>query len=237
MEPLALIQRGGFVMYPILLCSLAALAVFFERLWTLRRQRLIPDGFTKAVQEKVREGNIREALALCDSNAHLPMARIAKAALTHHDEGPEMIRFIVAEVGGQEATRLEKYQRVLGTVAYLTPLLGLLGTVSGMITAFNVISSSSVGDPSLLAGGISEALITTFAGLSVAIPTVIMDRFVQSRAAGLSLELDKEAVVLTEMLMRGFTASPAVKDPAEPEAAVRLRFVPATSGPAPRTTG
>jgi biopolymer transport protein ExbB len=139
---------------------------------------------------------------LCNANSSAPFARIAKAGLLQYGESPEMIRFMVAERGGQEAASLERYQRVIGTVAYIAPLLGLLGTVSGMIKAFDVISTHSVGDPAHLAGGISEALITTAAGLLVAIPVVIMHKIIQSRASKLSLELDEEAVTLTEHLIK-----------------------------------
>jgi biopolymer transport protein ExbB len=130
------------------------------------------------------------------------MARIAKAGLVQLGESREMIRFMVTEVGGQEAVGLERYQRVLATIGYIAPLLGLLGTVSGMIKAFDTISTHSMGDPAMLAGGISEALITTAAGLLVAIPVVIAHRIIQSRAARMSLELDREAVTLTEHLIK-----------------------------------
>ena len=203
MELLDLFHRGGPVMYPIFLCSLTALTVFLERLWSLRRNRIIPKKLQTVLQEHVQQGRIQEALALCDSNPGSPLARVARAGLAQYGEQPDMIRFMVAEVGAQEASGLERYQRVLSTVAYLSPLLGLLGTVSGMIKAFDMISRHSVGDPAMLAAGISEALITTFAGLTVAIPAVIMDRFVQSRSSRLSLELEKETVALTEMLVKG----------------------------------
>jgi biopolymer transport protein ExbB len=197
-----LFYRGGLVMYPILLCSLAALTVFLERLWTLRRSRLIPAGLTSKLVDAISSGQIDQAIALCDANSYAPLARIAKAGLVQYGESPEMVRFMVSEIGGQEAARLERYQRVIGTVAYIAPLLGLLGTVSGMIKAFDVIATHSVGDPAHLAGGISEALITTAAGLLVAIPVVIMHKIIQSRASMLSLELDKEAVTLTEHLIK-----------------------------------
>ena len=113
-----------------------------------------------------------------------------------------MIRFMVSEIGEQEAVGLERYQSILGTVAYISPLLGLFGTVSGMIKAFDVISKHTVVDPPLLAAGISEALITTFAGLAVAIPAVVMDRYVQSRSDHISLELEKKAVAITEALVK-----------------------------------
>jgi len=122
-----------------------------------------------------------------------------------------MIRFMVSETGGQEAVELERYQSILGTVAYISPLLGLFGTVSGMIKAFNVISMHTVVDPPLLAAGISEALITTYAGLAVAIPAVVMGRYVQSRSDRISRELEKKSVAIAEALIRASSDAGSLK--------------------------
>lgn len=181
MDVIDLFHRGGIAMYPILFCSVAAVTVFVERLWALRRNRLIPKRFTKALKEEIAQGSAEEAVQLCDTQSSSAFSRIARAGLLNRTRGADMIRFMVAEVGAQETAVLEKYQSVLGTVAYLCPLLGLFGTVSGMIKAFEVISQHTVVDPPLLAAGISEALITTLAGLAVAIPAVVMDRYTQSR--------------------------------------------------------
>lgn len=202
MDLIDLFQRGGIAMYPILLCSIAAVTVFFERLWSLRRGRLIPEGFVRKFREHIGLGKPADAAELCDEHASSPLARIARAGLSHHAQGPDMIRFMVSEIGGQEAVGLERYQSILGTVAYISPLLGLFGTVSGMIKAFDVISKHTVVDPPLLAAGISEALITTFAGLAVAIPAVVMDRYVQSRSNRISLELEKKSVAIAEALIK-----------------------------------
>lgn len=202
MDLVDLFQRGGMAMYPILFCSIAAVTVFFERLWALRRRRLIPDGFVRKFRDNIAQGDLAEAGKLCDTYASSPLARVARAGLAHHGQGADMIRFMVTEVGGQEAVELERFQSVLGTVAYISPLLGLFGTVSGMIKAFDVISKHTVVDPPLLAAGISEALITTFAGLLVAIPVVVMDRYVQSRAERISLELEKKSVAIAEALIK-----------------------------------
>jgi biopolymer transport protein ExbB len=202
MDLIDLFHRGGIAMYPILACSLAAVGVFIERLWSLRRARLIPDGFVRTFREQIKEGRPEEAAELCEANSTSPLARVARAGLAHHAQGPDMIRFMVSEIGGQEAVGLERYQSILGTVAYISPLLGLFGTVSGMIKAFDVISRHTVVDPPLLAGGISEALITTFAGLAVAIPAVVMDRYIQSRSEHISLELEKKSVAIAEILIK-----------------------------------
>lgn len=194
-------QRGGIAMYPILFCSIMAVGVFFERLWVLRRKRIIPEDFTQSLHETVRQGHLTNAVDLCDRHASTPIGRVARAALAQYGRGAEMIKFTVSEIGGQEALSLERHQYILSTVAYLCPLLGLFGTVSGMIKAFEVISQHTVVDPPLLAAGISEALITTYAGLAVAIPAVVMDRYVQSRSALLAQELEKQSVALTQELI------------------------------------
>ena len=199
---LDLFYRGGPVMYPLLLSSVIATAIFLERLWSLRLSKIIPEPFTSRTLADCSSGTVEEALSECERAGETPMARIVKAGLLHLGSGVETIRFMITENGAQEAGRLEKNQRILATIAYIAPLLGLLGTVSGMIKAFETIASHSVGDPSILAAGISEALITTAAGLSIAIPVVIMHRFIQGRAAQLSLALEEKAVLLTEHLMR-----------------------------------
>jgi biopolymer transport protein ExbB len=202
MDLIDLFHRGGIAMYPILACSLAAVGVFIERLWSLRRGRLIPEGFVRTFRMNIKEGRPEEAAELCEAHSTSPLARVARAGLTHHAQGPDMIRFMVSEIGGQEAVGLERYQSILGTVAYISPLLGLFGTVSGMIKAFDVISRHTVVDPPLLAAGISEALITTFAGLAVAIPAVVMDRYIRSRSEHISLELEKKSVAIAEILIK-----------------------------------
>ncbi len=211
MDLVDLFHRGGIAMYPILLCSVAAVTVFLERLWSLRRSRLIPDGFVRAFREHIKQGQSDDAVALCDAYPNSPLSRVARAALSHHDQGGDMIRFMVSEIGEQEAVELEKYQSILGTVAYISPLLGLFGTVSGMIKAFDVISRHTVVDPPLLAAGISEALITTFAGLALAIPAVVMDRYIQSRSEHISLELEKKSVAITEALIKQQPDSPSLR--------------------------
>jgi biopolymer transport protein ExbB len=211
MDLVELFNRGGIAMYPILLCSIAAVSVFFERLWSLRRSKWIPEGFVQAFRELIARDRLAEAAELCDTHASSPLARIARAGLTHHAQGADMIRFMVSETGGQEAVALERYQSILGTVAYLSPLLGLFGTVSGMIKAFDVISKHTVVDPPLLAAGISEALITTYAGLAVAIPAVVMGRYVQSRSERISRELEKKAVAIAEALIQGSSEAETMK--------------------------
>jgi biopolymer transport protein ExbB len=205
-----LFHRGGVTMYPILLCSVAAVTVFCERLWALRRSRFIPKDFSTALREEILHGRVEKIEQLCDAHKTSALGRIAGTGLINRNRGADMIRFMIAEVGGQETAAFDRYQSVLGTVASLCPLLGLFGTIFGMIKAFDVISKHTVVDPPLLAGGISEALITTLAGLAVAIPAVVMDRYVQSRSNRLARDLEKEAVNITEAVVHRFSEEASV---------------------------
>ncbi len=194
-------QRGGPVMYPLFICSALALGVFLERIWRLRSPKIVPKGVVQELEESLKNSDPEGARKLCESLPSIPIARIALAGLMNLGRGPGAIRFIIAEMGNQESAALESNQRLLGTIAYIAPLMGLLGTVSGMIKAFEVIAEHSVANPAMLAEGISEALITTAAGLTVAIPVVIMHRYIQGKATRLSLDLEKEAVSITNLLM------------------------------------
>ncbi len=206
-----LFDRGGPVMYTLALCSLTALAVFLERLWGLRRNRVLPQTFVSRVNDLIDAKDSDTSLKVCKDYAFAPVARIAEAGIREMNEPAEIIRFVVTEAGSREAANLDRNQRVLATAAYIAPLLGLLGTVSGMIKAFDSISRhAAMGDPSLVAAGISEALITTAAGLLVAIPVVIMYNVIRSKAARRSLELEQVAVAIIRRLMK--TGQACVQD-------------------------
>lgn len=186
-------------MYPILLCSVLALAILLERLWTYGRLRHGVPSLVREVEGLVRAQHIEEALILCQ-RVGTPLARIFIAALRAAGRPREQVKAVVAEVGGREAVPLERYLGLLGTIATIAPLLGLLGTVLGMIKAFTVISIQGVGTPATLGGGISEALITTAAGLSVAIPIILLHRYLASRADRLILEMEEYSLHLADLL-------------------------------------
>jgi len=159
-----LFLKGGILMYPIAFCSIVALGVFLERLWSLRKKKVIPQEFLMEIVDMVAKGKIREAITYC-KRSDASIAHIAYAGIENYGKRRELIKERMEEVGKREVANLERYINVIGTIAGVAPLLGLLGTVSGMIKSFNVISLQGVADPSSLAGGISEALITTAAGL------------------------------------------------------------------------
>ena len=200
--------KGGVLMIPIAACSIVGLAVFFERAWTLRSGRNVPREVVRRAEDLVRRGQVEEAIAFC-RRSRSPVARILLAALKNAGLERDAVKEAVQEVGRREAAHLERYVGVLGTVANVSPLLGLLGTVSGMIKAFTVISVEGVGNPASLAGGISEALITTAAGLTVAIPAFVAYRYFLSRVDRLVLELEQHAIHFVDLVKQ-----PPVRDAA-----------------------
>jgi len=193
------VVKGGVLMIPIALCSIIALAIFLERLWSLRRSRVIPRDFLIEIEDLIRREKIPEAITRCRKDAS-SMANIILAGIRNFGKRREIVKESIEEIGRREAATLERYINVVGTIAAIAPLLGLLGTVVGMIKAFNVISIQGVGNPSSLAGGISEALITTAAGLVVAIPTFVLYRFLANKADALIVEMEEHSIRMVDLL-------------------------------------
>ncbi len=191
--------KGGIFMYPILLCSITALAIFIERLWNLRWKHVIPQDFIGDVEQLIRREKIPDAAHLCQQNPS-SMARILLIGIKNFGRKREVIKEYLEEVGRQESASLERFVEGLGTIAGVSTLLGLLGTISGMIQIFSVISTQTVVNPGSLAGGISEALITTYAGLSVAIPTLVMYKYLQSKTQTLILQMEEHSIRLVDLL-------------------------------------
>jgi biopolymer transport protein ExbB len=199
---LEIIRAGGWLMVPIIGCSVLALAIVLERLWTLQRRRVLPDDLTRQVWEWVSRNELdhRQIQALQEGS---PLGRILAAGLVNRNRDRQIMKESIEDIGRHVVHELERYLNLLGTIAAVSPLLGLLGTVTGMVKIFAAISASgAVGDPSVLAGGISEALITTVAGLSVAIPTLVAFRYLRDRVDGLVIDMEKEAITLVEALHR-----------------------------------
>ena len=194
-----LILKGGPFIYPIILCSVIALGIFLERLWILRRRHIIPSDFIRHIEDLLKKQKIADAIFLCQSDGS-SIAKIFLAGLKNTGRGMWLVKEAIEERGGREALILEKHVGILSTIANLTPLLGLLGTVSGMIKTFNVISVQGVGDPAPLAGGIAEALITTATGLCVAIPTLVCHRILKDKAESLVFEMEENSIKLIEIM-------------------------------------
>lgn len=189
LKSLPWVREGGLMMLPIYICSVVAVGFFSERLFALRRKAVIPPEFVIEASDLIERGKIPEALTLCRRNSS-PFAKIVERGLEKAECKRLIVREAMEEAGRQNAALLNRYLNVLGTIAGITPLLGLLGTVSGMIATFDVIRLMGVGHAEELSGGISEALLTTAAGLSVAIPTMIAFRYLQGRVSRLVLELE-----------------------------------------------
>jgi biopolymer transport protein ExbB len=197
---LEIVKAGGWLMVPILLCSVIAMAIVLERLWTLRRSRVVPQGLLLSVWEQARGGGGGAEVQLQRLRARSPLGRVLAAGLAAQDGSREVMKETIEETGRRVAHELERFLNSLGTIAMITPLLGLLGTVVGMIEVFTVITDIGVGSPRDLAGGISQALVTTAAGIGVAIPTLIFHRYFRGRVDDLVLEMEMEAVKLVEVI-------------------------------------
>ncbi|MCY4427419.1 MAG: MotA/TolQ/ExbB proton channel family protein [Halieaceae bacterium] len=196
---LEIVTAGGWLMIPIILCSIAALAICVERLVVLNAEKIAPPHLLALVwqQHKNQELDAAKLRSLRDSS---PLGRILGAGLGNAHHGREVMKESIEEAASHVVHDLERFLNTLGTIAAVTPLLGLLGTVVGMIRVFTEIMVRGSGDPSLLAGGISAALTTTAAGLSVAIPALIMHRYLSGRVETIVLQLEQETIRLVDAL-------------------------------------
>ncbi len=199
---LNVIRQGGILMLPIIACSFVMLIFVMERLFYLRRARMIPRPFVRGVIEQLEQQQLgrEEALALCEENGS-PIAEIFTGALKKYGRSAVEVEQAVVDAGERVVSQMRKYLRLFNAISNLTPLLGLLGTVLGMIDAFNTIArADAMGRPELLAGGIGTALITTAAGLVVAIPSYAAYAFFLGRIDKLILEMDAHAQSIVEII-------------------------------------
>ena len=194
-----ILLRGGPLVVPIGICSLLALTVFLERLWVLRRTRVIPEAFVNRIHEMINERRVSDALLLCEENKN-PMANIMEAALRNAEKERSDIKEMVEEVGKHEGAQLEQYIEVIGTCAAISPLMGLLGTVTGMMDVFQQVEQVGLGDPSAFASGIWQALITTAIGLSVAIPAFIFYKYLLGKVDSLLIEMEEKSLRLIDLV-------------------------------------
>jgi len=193
------IIKGGVFIYPIIICSIISLTIFMEKIWSLKRNRVIPVTFLDSIERLLKKEDIAEALKLCGENSS-SISRIFSAGIKNYGKRREIIKERIEEVGRREAVVLGRYVEALATIASVSTLLGLLGTIAGMIKIFSVISLQSVVNPSTLAGGISEALYTTAAGLTVAIPTLIFYRYLSSKSNSLIVEMEECSAQMVELI-------------------------------------
>lgn len=194
-----LVQAGGWLMAPILACSVLAAAIIAERAWMLRRRRVAPRDLVAKIWKRARAGSLSEDEIRALRN-HSPLGRILVVGLLNRQRERHVMKEAIEETGRAEAQELQRFLNALGTIAAITPLLGLLGTVVGMINVFTTITSLGVGNPAELAGGISQALITTASGLSIAIPSLIFYRYFRGKVDELIVVMEQEAIKLVEIL-------------------------------------
>jgi len=212
-EVFEFLKQGGVLMIPILVFSVVALAVFLERAWALRSSRIVPTPFVRLIRTKVEGGQVGEALTLCEGNEST-ISVVTAGGLRRAGDPREVIKEAFEEVGRVEVSHLGRFVEVLGTIAAVSPLLGLLGTVVGMIDVFRTVVAE-VGEvagpvnPASLANGIWAALLTTAAGLSVAIPAYLGYRYLLARLDRIALEMEEVSLDLLDLLA---AARPELED-------------------------
>ena len=194
-----IVRAGGPLMWPIILCSIVALGITVERLWTLQARRVMPAGLLEKVWQLVDANQINDKV-IASLQRNSPLGRLLAAGLASRHRPREQMMERLEDTGRHVVHELERFLNTLGTIAGVTPLIGLLGTVTGIIKAFNAISAGGMGDPKMLSGGISEALITTAAGLLVAIPSLIAYHYLRGRVDGIVIDMEKSAIALTDAL-------------------------------------
>lgn len=196
---LELLQAGGWLMLPIMACSVIAMAITVERFWMLRAKRVLPKHLVAQVWNWVRNHQL-DATRLHALRSGSPLGRILAAGLVniHHDR--EIMKEAIQDAGRHVVLELERYLNTLGTIAAISPLLGLQGTVVGMIEMFNILTVQGAANPGALSGGISKALITTAAGLAVAIPTLIVYRYFRGKVELLVIRMEQEATKMVEVI-------------------------------------
>jgi len=199
---LEIILAGGWLMAPILLCSTLSVAIIIERFWTLRPRKVTPEGLGATVEDWASKHELDQR-HLNQLRSESPLGRIYAAALLNRKRSRDIIKEAVEDTGRHVVHDLERFLNTLGTIAGISPLLGLLGTVIGMIKVFSAIMISGVGDANVLAGGISEALITTAAGLTVAIPSYFFYRFFRGMVSEYVISMEEKAIKLIDCIERG----------------------------------
>jgi biopolymer transport protein ExbB len=192
-----IVRAGGPLMWPIILCSVAAAAIVLERLWTLQDRRVLPRELTKKVWQLIESNQINDkVISALEQNS--PLGRVLAAGLSNRHKPRDVMMQRLEDTGRHVIHELERFLNTLGTIAAVSPLLGLLGTVTGIIKSFNAIQAAGMSDPRALSGGIAEALICTAAGLIVAIPALVAYRLLRSKVDGIVIAMEKDAIRLAD---------------------------------------
>lgn len=220
-----LIKAGGWLMAPIVLASTLALAICLERAWTLRTSRVAPPDLLARVWQWIRANQL-DAAKLKQLREDSPLGEILAAGLLNSKHGREIMKESIEESASHVVHGLERYLSLLGTIAVISPLLGLLGTVVGIIEAFMAVTATGLNDPALLAGGISKALVTTAGGLVVAIPAMVMHRYFTRHIVTITVEMEQQAIKLVD-IVHGDREVDIEQKPARAAAAKAAKETPA----------
>ena len=196
-----LLKAGGFLIWPILLCSVIALAIVIERFSSLKTKSVAPAALTEKVGKLLKKGAL-DSKTIHEIEEHSPLGKVLAAGLKNPNQHRVVVKEAVEEAGRHVVHDLEKHLQTLGTIAAITPLLGLLGTVIGMIKVFSAITTFGVGDPQALAEGISEALVTTAAGLSVGIPSLMFHRYFRGKVNELTVDMEQQALRFMKIIQK-----------------------------------
>lgn len=201
---LEILKAGGWVMWPIIICSVVSMAIIFERFWSLQPRLVIPKDLVAKIWQQYNNGGLSQQHidAVRDGS---PLGKVLAAGIYAMNESREVMKERVEDAGRHVVHELERYLNALGTIATISPLLGLLGSVTGLMQVFNAVTEHGVGNPQALAGGISEIMIATAAGLAVAIPSVIFYRFFQRRVDELAVSIEQEVLKLIDAAHTGTT--------------------------------
>src|SRR5271170_6421442 len=197
-----IVRAGGPLMWPIILCSITAAAIILERLWTLQDKRVLPRELPQRVWKLIEANQVNDkVIAALEQNS--PLGKLFAAGLANRHRPREILMERLEDTGRHVVYELERYLNTLGTIAGVSPLLGLLGTVTGIIKAFNAINAGGAGDPRMLSGGIAEALVATAAGLCVAIPSLIAYRYLRGRVERIVVAMEKDSIRLADAVEAG----------------------------------
>jgi len=194
-----IVRAGGPLMWPIILCSIVAAAIILERLWTLQDRRVLPPDLTRKVAQLIDANQVNDkVIQALEQNS--PLGKILASGLAHRHRPRAVVMERLEDAGRHVVFELEHFLNTLGTIAGVAPLLGLLGTVAGIINSFDAIMAGGMGDPRALAGGIAQALICTAAGLGVAIPSLIAFRYLRGRVDRIVMAIEKDAIQLADAM-------------------------------------
>lgn len=202
---LELFMRGGYLMIPLAICSILALAIIIEKFIVTRLTENRSERFADKIKDIINgstDNKVEKVLALCEMSSS-PLARILKVGIEKRDRGRDELKEAIQDAGSIEIPTLERHLKILGTIVTVAPLIGLLGTVVGMIKAFNVIAIQGVGQPGALAGGIAEALLTTAVGLTIAIPSLVFYNYFMHRTDKLVRKFESVSSEFTDFLVGG----------------------------------